>query len=251
MRISQIWRYPVKSMQGEQLAEANVGPAGLEGDREWAVVDAESGVSLSAKRYKILLECHAWTSDSGVMIRLPDGSEHAAGSDAAAAALSALLERPVVTRTAAATDKIQHEFPTGVSDGTGDPFLHEPETEAFFDSAQLHLLTTSTLAKFEQLLPESSIHHARYRPNFIVDGAATGFIENEWVGTTINVGSLPCDVFDDMRRCVMVTHPQGELGRDIEVLRIAASENKRAAGVAMKALDVGRVRTGDEISLSG
>ena len=80
MKIAEIWRYPVKSMLGEQLDQANVSPSGIQGDRRWAVVDVESGVSLSAKRYADLLRCRAWTSDSDVMIRLPDSRELPAGS---------------------------------------------------------------------------------------------------------------------------------------------------------------------------
>ena len=154
-------------------------------------------------------------------------------------------------KTAEATETIKHEFPTGVSDGTGDPFLHEPGTAAFFDSVPLHLLTTSTMDKLRVLLPDSNIHKSRFRPNFIVEDAPAGFVENDWVGDKITIGSLLCDVFDDMRRCVMVTHPQGELDRDIEVLRVVVSENNRAAGVSMRAIDVARVQTGDEVRVAG
>ncbi len=73
MKVTEIWRYPVKSMLGEPLDRANVAPGGIHGDRRWAVVDAESGVSLSAKRYAKLLNCRAWTSDTEVIIKLPDG----------------------------------------------------------------------------------------------------------------------------------------------------------------------------------
>ena len=68
MELAEIWRYPVKSLLGEQIDQANVSPGGIQGDRRWAVVDAESGVSLSAKRYADLLRCRAWTSDGEVMI---------------------------------------------------------------------------------------------------------------------------------------------------------------------------------------
>ena len=85
----------------------------------------------------------------------------------------------------------------------------------------------------------------------VVEDAPAGFVENDWVGDKITIGSLLCDVFDDMRRCVMVTHPQGELDRDIEVLRVVVSENNRAAGVSMRAIDVARVQTGDEVRVAG
>ena len=81
MEIVEIWRYPVKSMLGEQLDQANIGPGGIQGDRRWAVVDKESGVSLSAKRYADLLRCRAWTSDGEVLISIPENRrEYPAGS---------------------------------------------------------------------------------------------------------------------------------------------------------------------------
>ncbi len=155
MKVAEIWRYPVKSMLGEQLEQADVEPGGIRGDRQWAVVDAESGVSLSAKRYAALLNCSAWSNDNEVMIRLPDESEFPVGSTEAANGLSALLGREVVMRSADSIQTIQHEFPTEITEGEGEPFLWEPGTEAFFDRAPLHLLTTATLENLSRLQPDS------------------------------------------------------------------------------------------------
>ncbi len=99
MEVVEIWRYPVKSMLGEQLDQANVGPGGIQGDRRWAVVDRESGVSLSAKRYADLLRCRAWTNDGDVMIEIPDGSEYPAGSAEVARRLSDLQHSSFGHRT--------------------------------------------------------------------------------------------------------------------------------------------------------
>ena len=93
MKVAEVWRYPVKSMLGEELNQAEVEPAGIQGDRQWAVVDAESGVSLSAKRYAELLSCRAWTNDSEIMIALPDGSEFPVSSTEAAICGVALAKR--------------------------------------------------------------------------------------------------------------------------------------------------------------
>ena len=242
MEITEIWRYPVKSMLGEQLDQANVGPGGIKGDRRWAVVDAESGVSLSAKRYAELLRCRAWTSDGEVMIRLPDSREHPAGSSKVARGLSDLLGRQVTTRSAEATETIQHEFPTAVTEGEGEPFLWEPGTEAFFDCAPLQLLTTGTLVELQRLLPASKVHRARFRPNFLVETSEIGFVENDWVNKDVTLGSLRCQVYDHMRRCVMVTRGQRDLPRDAEVIRTVLKSNDGNAGVALKTLDSGTVR---------
>ena len=249
MELVEIWRYPVKSMLGEPLDQANVTPGGIQGDRRWAVVDAESGVSLSAKRYADLLRCRAWTSDGEVMIELPNGREYSAGSAEVAHDLSALLGRNVVTRSADDTGTIQHEFPTAVTEGEGEPFLYEPETEAFFDCAPLQLLTSSTLAELQRLLPGSIIHRARFRPNFLVKTDESGFIENTWVGKDLTLGSWRCQVYDDTRRCIMVALAQGDLPRDTDVIRTVLKSNEGRAGVALKTIDSGTVKCGAKVEV--
>ena len=249
MELAEIWRYPVKSMLGEQLDQANVGPGGIQGDRRWAVVDAESGVSLSAKRYADLLRCRAWTSDSEVMIGLPDSRELPVGSAEVARGLSDLLGRQVTTRSAQATETIQHEFPTAITEGEGEPFLWEPGTEAFFDCAPLHLLTTGTLVELQRLLPASIVQRARFRPNFLVETNEIGFVENDWVNKDVTLGSLRCQVYDDTRRCIMVALGQGDLPRDIEVIRTILKCNDGRAGVALKTLDSGMLRCGAKVEV--
>ena len=249
MEIVEIWRYPVKSMLGEQLDKVNVGPGGIQGDRRWAVVDAESGVSMSAKRYADLLHCRAWTSGSEVMIRLPDSREFPAGSAEVARGLSDLLGRQVTTRSAEAIETIQHEFPTAITEGEGEPFLWEPGTEAFFDCAPLHLLTTGTLAELERLLPASIVHRARFRPNFLVATNETGFVENDWVNKDVTLGSLRCQAYDHMRRCVMVTRDQGDLPRDTKVIRTILKSNDGNAGVALKTLDSATLHCGAKVEV--
>lgn len=249
MKLAEIWRYPVKSMLGEQLDRADVGPGGIQGDRRWAVVDAESGVSLSAKRYPDLLHCRAWTSDSEVMISLPDSREYPAGSADVARGLSDLLGRQVATRSADATETIQHEFPTAVTEGEGEPFLYKPETEAFFDCAPLQLLTSATLVELQRLLPTSIVHRARFRPNFLVKTGEVGFIENDWVNKDMVVGSTRCQVYDDTRRCIMVALGQGDLPRDTDVIRTILKRNEGRAGVALRTTDSGIVRCGDKVEV--
>ena len=249
MKVAEVWRYPVKSMLGEELNQAEVEPAGIQGDRQWAVVDAESGVSLSAKRYAELLSCRAWTNDSEIMIALPDGSEFPVSSTEAANGLSDLLGRKVVTRSAESTQTIQHEFPTAITEGEGEPFLWEPGTEAFFDRAPLHLLTTATLSELRRLQPESVFHRARFRPNFIIDTDETGFVENDWVNRDLKLGSLKCRVINHKPRCVMVTRYQGDLPKDIEVIRTILKNNDGNAGVELRALESGTLRSGDEVAI--
>ena len=249
MELAEIWRYPVKSMLGEQIDQAIVGAGGIQGDRRWAVVDAESGVSLSAKRYADLLRCRAWTCDGGVMIKLPNSGEFPAGSAEVAHGLSDLLGRKVTTCSADATETIQHEFPTAVTEGEGEPFLYEPETDAFFDCAPLQLLTSSTIVELRRLLPASTISQTRFRPNFLLETSEPGFIENNWVNKSLALGSVKCQVYDDTRRCIMVALGQGNLPRDMDVIRTILKENEGRAGVALRTLDSGTVNCGVKVEV--
>ena len=247
MKVAEIWRYPVKSMLGERLDQAEVEPGGIRGDRQWAVVDAESGVSLSAKRYTALLSCRAWTNDTEVMIGLPNGSEFPVGSSEAASELTSLLNRQVITQSANSTQKIRHEFPTEITEGKGEPFLWEPGTEAFFDRAPLHLLTTATLDNLSRFQPGSLFDRARFRPNFLIKTDETGFVENEWVNRELTIGSMNFLVIDYKPRCVMVTRPQGDLEHDVDVIRTIAKNNNGNAGIELRALESGTLYSGDDV----
>lgn len=249
MELAEVWRYPVKSMRGERLDQAIVGPGGIQGDRRWAVVDAETGVSLSAKRYANLLRCRAWTAVHGIMIQLPDGTECRVDSAEAAAGLTELLEREVTTRSAEATDTIRHEFPKAATEGTGKPFLYTPETEAFFDCAPLQLLTSATLRELQRLLPSSELHQTRFRPNFFIETRETGFIENRWVHKVVTLGSLTCQVYDNTRRCIMVALAQECLPRDTEIIRNILKSNDGCAGVALRTIDTGLVQRGMKVEV--
>jgi uncharacterized protein YcbX len=184
-----------------------------------------------------------------VIIRLPEGDENPAGSAEVARDLSDLLGRQVTTRSAEATETIQHEFPTAVTEGEGKPFLFEPETEAFFDCAPLQLLTTGTLNRLQQLLPASIIHQARFRPNFLVETTEIGFVENDWVNKDVTLGSLNCQVYDDTRRCIMVALGQEDFPRDTEVIRTILKKNAGRAGVALKTLDSAILRCGAKVEV--
>jgi len=110
-------------------------------------------------------------------------------------------------------------------------------------------LTSSTLLELQRLLPDSIVHRARFRPNFLVKTADHGFIENTWVNKDVTLGSLRCQVYDDTRRCIMVALGQGDLPRDTDVIRMILKSNEGRAGVALKTLDSGMVRCGAKVEV--
>ncbi len=97
VQIAELWRYPVKSLQGERLDAVAVTADGLEGDRQFAIYDVESGLGLTGRRVPELLFASArMRADGTAEITLPDGS--LAGDDNT---LSNWLGRSVALRSAA------------------------------------------------------------------------------------------------------------------------------------------------------
>ena len=75
VRVTELWRYPVKSLQGERLDVVSVGSDGLEGDRRFSIYDLATGFGLTARRVPELLFASArLLDDDGLQITLPDGS---------------------------------------------------------------------------------------------------------------------------------------------------------------------------------
>ena len=95
MHVAELWRHPVKSMQGEPLDEAVVENSGLAGDRRWGIVDNETGMVLTARRVPSLLLASSRLSDSGVELMLPDGHRLSAPSAHADDVLSKWIGRRV------------------------------------------------------------------------------------------------------------------------------------------------------------
>jgi hypothetical protein len=120
----------------------------------------------------------------------------------------------------------------------------------FFDAAVIHLLTTATIDRLRELYPEGRFEVRRFRPNIVVAGASgeQGFIENEWVGRTLVVGSeVRIQVTGLCPRCVMPTLAQADLPKDPGILRTAARHNQVHIGVYASVVHGGTLRRGDSV----
>src|SRR5688572_30689464 len=99
--VGQLWRYPFKSMAGASVSDVRVTPAGIVGDRCWAIRDEVLGGIRGAKRFSALMQCHAELvrepdQDSGeVEISLPDGTVTSTGDERCARVLSVFLGHEV------------------------------------------------------------------------------------------------------------------------------------------------------------
>ena len=274
-RVTTLWRYPVKSMLGEQLEGAEIGEHGVTGDRSFALIDVETGKVVSAKRHDLwggLFSFRASLDRPGVASNtFPDGTTRSTEDADISDALSAVLGRPVrLSMTAPPDAKIEEIWDEskgprmyGPRVGThdGDPVIDVMASFAapgdFFDFSAIHLLTTNTLTELERLEPDSRFDVRRFRPNIVVEvDEEAGFVENDW--TVVRIGDLELTTLMRVPRCVMTTLPQGDLPKDPNVLRSAARHNMveagplgemPCAGLYLAVTSSGTVRVGDAVTV--
>lgn len=247
-RLSGIWRFPVKSMQGEGLAAGVLTEQGLPGDRAWGVVDDATGKVLSAKLEPRLMEATAFSADGSVRVRLPEGIVCPPG-DEADKALSEWLDRPVKLLRAADHDASFEMNVDNVDDAS--PVIALPcPPGTYFDAATVHLLTSSSLRTMQQRFPDSRWDIHRFRPTLLVDtGDADGFPEDEWIGTEVSIGAARVRIFAPTVRCRMTIHAQPGLPRDLEIVKAVNAEHGGNLGVYAVVVTPGRVAAGDGVTV--
>jgi uncharacterized protein len=262
--IGELWRFPVKSMQGERVPSVSLGPLGIEGDCRWALRDVTNGKIISAKVPKLgtpLLSCSASIDASGattVVIgatgyRVPDEVE------AIDAALSALLGRAVHLEAATTNDEVyESEWPElpdmALSGITLDLSLRRG---TFADLSALHVITSASLAHVGSLAEGSKIDVRRFRPSMVVTvDEGSGFVENDWVDRRARIGDAVVAFGAASPRCIMTTVAQPGLPRDVRVLQTIAAYNKRdfggfgnfaCLGIYAEVVEPGVVHVGDAV----
>jgi uncharacterized protein YcbX len=258
-----LWRYPVKSLQGEELNASEVTERGLLGDRAFAVLDTASGHVASAKNPRKWPDLFAYRAAFAeplhgpgplppVRVTLPDGSLLPGGPAERDRALSAALGRPVSLAGAAPPAPVLEEYWPDLEGlahrGAVTDEAMPPGT--FFDVAAVHLLTTATLDRLRALYPPGRFEVRRFRPNVAVacGDAGAGFVEQGWVGRTLRLGGqVRLQVTSPCSRCVMTTLPQADLPRDPGILRAAVQHSGGQVGVYARVLQGGTVRRGDAV----
>src|SRR5215216_3219239 len=242
MRVVSLWRYPVKSMQGEELEAAAIGELGIVGDRQWALVDLGTGLSLTARRVPDLLFARARlvgdAEDPDVEIVLPDGT--VTTDDAA---LSTWLRRDVSLRHAGTGTAGRYEIAADFEDEPGSPWIEwDGPADTFHDSGRtrVSVLGTGSIGSWDR---------RRFRGNVVVETDVVG-AENELLDRRVGLGSAALDVVKRIDRCVMTTRPQpGGIERDLDVLRTINAERESCFGVGTIVVEAGEVKVGDELRL--
>lgn len=262
--VASLHRYPVKSMMGEELNATRVGTKGFQGDRTFAIADAETGKIASAKnpsKWPTLFSFRAaftqpLDGDSlpSVRITLPDGSTVSTEDGNIAARLSSSLGKPVRFLTSATASGTLEEYWPDI-DGLARRDVVTDEAmpaETFFDLGMIHLLTTATLDSFRALHPAGRFEPRRFRPNLVLQTAPDyqGFPENEWDEKVLAIGGeVKIKITGPCGRCVMTTLPQGDLPKDTSILKTAARHNQARVGAYAAVLQGGIIRAGDPVTL--
>ena len=262
-KVVSIWRYPVKSMMGEELNSSYVTERGLIGDRTYALIDQKTGKVASAKnprKWGKLFDFRAAFIDPPqvvedippVRITFPDGTNIFSDDDNIDPTLSMVLERDVkIMRASLEKPTYEEYWPDIVGLAQREKVTDEGmPSQSFFDIAVIHILTTSTINHLRELYPEGRFEVRRFRPNIVIESKSgdKDFIENLWVGKKISIGEeIILRVTGPCTRCVMTTLPQGDLPKDLGILRTVARYNQVTAGVYASVERGGKIKRMDPV----
>lgn len=280
--VKEIWRFPVKSMQGATVAAARVSTRGIDGDRAWAMRDEKRKEVQWGKRYPLLMQCRAryraepdGLGIKPVEITFPDGATLGSDDQRVHDKLSELLGTPATLwplQPAANVEFYKRYKPDEVqfAQEMADLFAREPGEPlpdfsqfpevlmdhvavpgTFFDNEELHLITTASMAHMRAQSPQASWDIRRFRPNFYIETASDleGLVEQSWLGRRLRMGAVEMTISAPTPRCGMTVQAQGELEFDKAILRTIVSAGNQNLGVGAHCLQAGLVRQGDVVEL--
>jgi hypothetical protein len=210
VQVQELWRYPVKSMAGERLEKAELGPGGVTGDRVLQVRDARDRLVTSRSRPALL--AHRGTIGPG--------------------------GEPLVDGRPWASPEVDRDVERAA--GPGARLVREEGPDRF-DILPLLVATDGAVAAFGH-------DRRRLRPNIVIGGVA-GMAEREWEGRRLRIGKVVIDLVDLRERCVMTTFDPDTQAQDVEVLRKIRREFGGKLALNARVLDGGLVAVGDPVEL--
>ena len=272
--VATIFRYPVKSMMGETLSEADIGEAGIPGDRGWAVWDEKRGGIRGGKKIPQLMTLAAKSGTAAPLITAADGDSASASSERINDWLSGKLNHPVTLWPLLPADQLDH-YRRGAPDtedfeqelravfgrlpdeplpdlaGFEELLEFESPPGTYFDAFPISIVSQQSLNTMNQLEGESRFDVRRFRPNLLVDvpGSDHPFPEQAWVGKTLAIGSVTLRIDTTCPRCAMTTHGFDDLPQDPQIMRKLVANSEGNLGIYASVVKVGKVATGDSVSV--
>ncbi|HWH94000.1 MAG TPA: MOSC N-terminal beta barrel domain-containing protein [Baekduia sp.] len=265
--VAEIWRYPVKSMGGERLAQSAIDVRGLHADRMWGVRDVELGTFTTARRWPVLLRCSARFAEDpagrpagpgdvlDVVVTFPDGIELKSSDPDIHDRLSELIGKPArLEPLPALSDKKAYRTPQATKAdmrrqfllGDDDPLpdfsmfpvrrlaelaRYATPVGALYDAYPLLVLTRASLRAMEQQAPGSRFDVRRFRPNVLIDLDGTELAEFAWCGGRLRGADVTLSADIPAIRCSIPTREQGDLLSDPNVLRAINAHADHCLGV--------------------
>jgi MOSC domain-containing protein len=245
MELVGVWRYPVKSLQGESLDGVRVADDGLLGDRQWGIRDQRTGRILTARRRPELLAAAAAYDGDLPMITLPDGRTAVGPGRSTDDLLSDWLASPVSLVASVGSDAGRAEYFADATDDRSRAIEWTMPVGRYVDAAPVLLLTTASLRTAAALHPNGAWDPRRFRPNLLINLDDDGWVEDQWIDTRLQIGTAILVPTERCARCTMVTRPQPGLEADLDVFRTLARHHRGLFGVWSDVVTPGTVRVGD------
>lgn len=226
MQLSELYRYPVKSVLGTVCTQVSVNARGVLGDRLYAILDADGriGSHKNTRRFiklEGLFSLQVGLDGDTPTITFPSGETIAFGDARMDAALCAHTGANVA--------------------------LCKESDASFMDDAPLHLVSTASLAWLKSCLPGVGVDARRFRPNFVIEATGDAHHEQSWHGKRMVIGDCEIEITGPTERCVMTTLAQQDLERAPAVLKTVANEDGVNFGVYAKVIKPGTVSKGDAV----
>jgi uncharacterized protein YcbX len=253
--VESLWRYPVKSMRGEELDEMFAGYSGVYGDRLFAFKSSASPKGfpyLTGREQRQMLRYRPRFRDPDKAARPINLTEaESMSANPVSADLADLM--------------VDVETPTGETLAIDDPKLIDMLREGIEEQHHLTLLRSEramtdcrpvsifSLQSAQQLAEETgtSADKRRFRANVYVDlASAEGFAENEFVGRSLRIGpKVVVTILERDPRCMMITLDPDTAEKTPAILKKVAQAHDGMAGVYGAVMVEGMLHKGDSVEL--
>ena len=289
MKVTAIYRYPVKSMGGHELNEAMLTIDGIPGDRCWTLRDVARNDLKVGKRNPAVMGMNARIVGSfadgnpSPDVEIDTGSARLSSADASVdEALSEALGQSVRLEALRPKEDLDHyrrrKPPADVlAAQKADPIgalrevfarteeeplpdlsvfpeslsTYESPPGTYFDAFPLLIMSTTAIESLAAASSASNFDLRRFRPNIVIDTTALSeeFPENAWADKTARLGSATLQLHMACPRCIMTTHGFADLPKDPKIMRTLVQTNDGNLGLYASVAESGTFRRGDTLTL--